>query len=107
MKKISRKGLDRIIDNGWEIDGVTPPEPKQPLLTDLVAEGIKEVSVENQKVVAAMAKSIAQFIAAQSAALEKKTEAVVKMPEGKKKTWEFKVTRDDKGFIKNVVAKEL
>lgn len=107
MKKVSQKNLKKIIDAGWEVDEITSPKPKEPLLKDMVAKSIDRVSVENQKVIGALAAKIEEFIDAQSNKKEKEMKIKVEFPKSKKKTWEFKVNRDGKGFIENVIAQEL
>ena len=116
-KKISQKDLKGKLGKGWEVDEVVKPVPKKktkPLLKDQVVGGLNETS----KAITKMATVIAGAFDKQNDQLAKKLEQivdkkiVVTLPESKpvkvaKKTHRFKVKRDHRGFIEEIIAKEI
>ena len=90
--KITKKDLKSMIGNGWSVDTVTKPKPKpvpKPSAID-----------ETNRAIANMATVVKDGFS---------KKVIIEMPEldDRKKKWKFLVERDNKGFIKKVLAEEI
>jgi hypothetical protein len=114
-KKITQEDLRKKIGKGAKVDSIVTPKPKKkpkPLIKEQVAEGLNETS----RAITEMANVITGAFDIQSDQLAKKFEQIVnkevvvnlpKQVKKGKKTHVFKVKRDHRGFIEEIIAKEI